>query len=113
MFAHKIMYHPIDIQRSLKAPIAFRISVGFSAKGRAATAEGAVEALTMVGMNVIFLDILYRIRVFGAWRLVFRAFRASFARLRPLVLYPDLNIFAQGLTGAASFAIPKRRGEKK
>jgi hypothetical protein len=66
-----------------------------------------MEGFQMIGMNVFGSYKLLGVGMLWIGRLIFWSFGASLMPLRPFILQPHFDAFAQGLLRSTSLAIPE------
>ena len=99
------MHDPVEIQSFLEASGVFGIHIGLPPIRRTPASQRRMEGFQMIGMNICAGYRLYRVRMLGIRRLIFRPFGTSPTPLGPLVLEPHFDAFGQRLLGSSSFAI--------
>jgi hypothetical protein len=77
MEADKVMEDPVDIEALLEALFLFGVGIGFSAIGRTPSAQGGIEGLQMIGVNLGVLNHRRGLRMLPARGLVFRPLAAA------------------------------------
>ena len=71
------MEDPVDIEALLEPFFLFGVGVGFSAIGCTASAQGGIEGLQMIGVNLCGGNGLWGVGMFWIRRLIFRPFGPS------------------------------------
>jgi hypothetical protein len=103
------MHHPVDIQPFLESsgvPGFLGIHIGAPAIGRTTSPQRRMEGFQMIGMNLCNGKRLCGVGMLWIRSLVFGPFGAALMPLRPFVLEPHFDTFAERLLGPPPLASP-------
>ena len=93
------MHNPVDIQPFLESSGVLGIHIGAPAIGRTTSPQRGMEGFQMIGRNLCSGNRLCGIGMLWIRGLVFWTFAAALMPLRPFVLEPHFDPFAERLLG--------------